>query len=75
MTKLKRVSGEKVVKTLKKMGFELVRQKGSHAVMKKITVDGAIGCVIPMHREVATGTLYSVLKQADITPDEFMEHL
>lgn len=57
------------------MGFEKVRQRGSHVVMKKHTVDGAVGCVVPMHKEVAVGTLSSILKQARITPDEFMENL
>jgi len=55
------------------MGFEQVRQRGSHVVMKKLTVDGAVGCVVPMHKEVAVGTLNGILKQAHITPDEFME--
>ena len=70
-----RVSGRKVVKTLQKMGFEQARQRGSHVVMKKLTVDGAVGCVVPMHKEVAVGTLSSILKQAQITSDEFMENL
>ncbi len=75
MGKLKRVSGKKIVKTLQKMRFEQVRQRGSHVVMKKFTVDGAVGCVVPMHKEVAVGTLSGILKQAQVTPDEFMEHL
>jgi predicted RNA binding protein YcfA (HicA-like mRNA interferase family) len=75
MTKMKRVSGEKVVKALRKMGFDVVRQRGSHVVMKKVTIDGAIGCVIPMHKEIALGTLHNILKQAHITVDEFAEHL
>ncbi|MBN1131206.1 MAG: type II toxin-antitoxin system HicA family toxin [Chitinispirillaceae bacterium] len=40
MGRLKRLSGEDIVKTLRRMGFESVRQRGSHVVMKKITVDG-----------------------------------
>ena len=75
MGKLKRVSGKKIVKALKKIGFEQVRQRGSHVVMKKLTVDGAVGCVVPMHKEVAVGTLSGILKQAQITPDEFVENL
>ncbi|MBN1604798.1 MAG: type II toxin-antitoxin system HicA family toxin [Chitinispirillaceae bacterium] len=71
MVKLKRLSGEEIIKALKRMGFEPVRQRGSHVVMKKITVSGTIGCVVPMHREVATGTLHGLLKQAQITPEEF----
>jgi predicted RNA binding protein YcfA (HicA-like mRNA interferase family) len=75
MGKLKRLSGEEIVKALKRLGFEPVRQRGSHVVLKKITIDGAVGCVVPMHREVATGTLHSILKQAHLTPEEFEEHL
>lgn len=74
MGKLKRLSGEEVVKALRRVGFESVRQRGSHVVMKKNTIDGSIGCVIPMHREVAMGTLFSILKQAHITPEEFEMH-
>jgi predicted RNA binding protein YcfA (HicA-like mRNA interferase family) len=43
--------------------------------MKKTTISGAVGCVVPMHREVATGTLHSLLKQAQITPDEFEQYI
>jgi predicted RNA binding protein YcfA (HicA-like mRNA interferase family) len=75
MGKLKRVSGEEIVKTLKRLGFEPVRQRGSHVVLKKITIDGVVGCVVPMHREIATGTLHSILKQARITNEEFEGHL
>ena len=75
MTKLKRVSGEKVINALQKMGFEIARQRGSHVVMKKISIDGAIGCGVPMHKEIATGTLHSILKQAQITPEDFNEYL
>lgn len=75
MGKFKRLSGEDVVKALRGMGFEFIRQRGSHVVMKKTTIDGAVGCVVPMHREVATGTLFSILKQAHITPDDFEKHL
>lgn len=75
MVKLKRVSGDEVAKALKRLGFEAVRQRGSHVVMKKITPDGAAGCVVPMHREIATGTLHSILKQSRITQEEFNAHL
>lgn len=71
MVKLKRLSGEQISEALKRMGFEPVRQRGSHVIMKKITTSGTIGCVVPMHREVATGTLHGLLKQAQITPEEF----
>jgi len=41
--------------------------------MKKETTDGEIGCVVPMHKELAIGTLFGILKQARITIDSFME--
>jgi len=43
--------------------------------MKKSTPTGHIGCVAPLHDEVAIGTLRSILKQAEIPPDKFVEAL
>ena len=60
---------------MEKLGFEQVRQRGSHIVLKKQTPEGAVGCVVPLHRELAIGTLRGILKQAGVTPDEFMEKL
>ena len=34
-----------------------------------------VGCVVPLHRELAIGTLRGILRQAKVTPDEFMENL
>jgi hypothetical protein len=39
--------------------------------MKKVLPEGAVGCVVPMHKEVATGTLHALLKQANVSIDEF----
>jgi predicted RNA binding protein YcfA (HicA-like mRNA interferase family) len=74
MPKLPRLSGAEIVKVLERMGFYQARQRGSHVVMKKITPDGAVGCVVPMHREVATGTFNSILKQAHLTAEDFEAH-
>ncbi|MCL4266278.1 MAG: type II toxin-antitoxin system HicA family toxin [Anaerolineae bacterium] len=75
MPKLRRVSGQEAIRALERLGFEQVRQRGSHVVMKRVTPEGTTGCVIPLHREVAEGTLRSALKQAHVTPEEFMEQL
>ena len=75
MAKLQKISGEKAVKALVKMGFERLRQKGSHVILKKMTPNGAIGTVVPMHKELAVGTLRGILKQARVEPDEFMKFL
>ena len=75
MPKLRRVSGEEVVQRLKKLGFQRVRQHGSHVVLKKHTDKGVIGCVVPLHRELAIGTLRGILKQTRLTVEEFIEEL
>ena len=75
MPRLPLVSGNEAVKAFQRLGFYVDRQRGSHAVLKKVTASGARGCVIPMHREVAVGTLRSALKMAGVTPDEFTEAL
>ena len=75
MPKLRRVSGREAIRALERLGFEQVRQRGSHVVLKKQTMEGAVGCVVPLHRELAIGTLRGILSQAQVTPDEFMENL
>lgn len=68
MPKLPVLSGAQVVRALERLGFEQKRQRGSHVVMRK----GAAGCVVPMHKEVKTGTLAGVIRQADLSNDEFL---
>jgi len=75
MSKLKRVSGEEAIRALEKLGFIRVRQRGSHIVLRKEIPEGATGCVVPMHQELAIGTLRGILRQAQVTPDEFMDQL
>jgi predicted RNA binding protein YcfA (HicA-like mRNA interferase family) len=68
MPKLPVLSGQDLVKALQRLGFEQVRQRGSHVVMRR----GSAGCVVPMHKEVKTGTLAGILRQAGVTQDELM---
>jgi len=75
MPKLKRVSGEEAIRALEKLGFIRVRQRGSHDVLRKETSEGVTGCVVPLHKELAIGTLRGILPQAQVTPDEFMDQL
>ncbi len=75
MPKLRRVSGREAIRALERLGFERARQRGSHIVLKKQTQQGTVGCVVPLHSELAIGTLRGILKQAGVTPDEFVENL
>ena len=75
MPKLSRIFSKKAIKALEKLGFQQIRQTGSHVVMKKITSDGQISCVVPIHRELKVGTLSGILRQAKVTPEEFIDNL
>ncbi|MEW6570548.1 MAG: type II toxin-antitoxin system HicA family toxin [Nitrospirota bacterium] len=75
MPKLQKVSGEIAILTLEKLGFKRIRQRGSHVILKKQTSEGEIGCVVPLHKELAVGTLRGILKQAKLGIDEFMKNL
>ena len=65
------ISGTEAVRALEKLGFTAVRQKGSHVVMRR----GSVGCVVPLHREIKTGTLSGILKQASLTIDDLTQVL
>jgi len=74
MVELRRVSGKDVIRALERLGFVKTRQRGSHVVMKK-TPEGEVGCVVPLHRELAIGTLRGILKQARVKPEDFLDNL
>jgi predicted RNA binding protein YcfA (HicA-like mRNA interferase family) len=75
MPKMPRISSREAIRALERLGFEQVRQTGSHVVMKKETEEGEVGCVVPVHRELKVGTLSGILKQAQVTVEEFIESL
>jgi len=76
MSKLPKLSGKEIVKILvEKFEFEIVRQRGSHVVLRKFKDGEKIVTVVPMHREVKIGTLLGILKLARITREEFMRDL
>ena len=71
MPKLPLVSGAEVIRTLERLGFIVLRQKGSHIILRR----GPTGSVVPNHREIKTGTLSGILKQASVSAEEFIETL
>ncbi len=58
------VSGERLIKALRKDGWEVVRQRGSHVRLKKVGRRHAL--VVPLHREIRRGTLVGILRDADL---------
>ena len=75
MVKLPRLSGHELIKILAQFGFKKIRQKGSHVMLIKDTRQGKIGCVVPLHDELETGTLLGILRQAKISREEFLIEL
>ena len=71
MPRLPRISGLMALRALERLGFVLLRQSGSHAVLRR----GTKGCVVPLHDELKIGTLAGVLRQAEVSPDEFIAAL
>ena len=72
----KPISGERAIKILvKEYGFVVSGQAGSHVRLSKKTPEGKVGTVVPLHKELKTGTLRGILKLAKIDPDDFSRHL
>ena len=71
MPSLPHVSGQAAIRALRRLGFEVVRQKGSHIVLRR----GGVGCVAPDHAELKVGTLAGILKQAGVSADAFLDAL
>ena len=69
MPNLPALSGKEVVQTFENLGWVVARQSGSHIIMTK---EGEIVTLsVPNHREVAKGTLRSLIRSANLTVDEF----
>ena len=68
MSRLRRVSGKETIAALD-------RQRGSHVVLTKKGARGDVGCVVPLHKELAVGMLHNVLRLAQVTEEEFIENI
>ncbi len=60
---------------LKKAGFIEVRQRGSHVSMQRITPGKTYRTVVPLHKELAKGTLLDILHQTGLSRDDLEELL
>ena len=79
LPKLPVVSGRDLIKFLKKLGYEVVRQRGSHVRLRKETENGVHNITIPYHDEIAKGTLNAILndvsKWNNIPKEELIKKL
>lgn len=74
MPKLPNVTGQETIKALEKIGFQVVRQKGSHVRMKH--EDNRV-VTIPIHanKSLGKGLLRKILRDAELTVEQFQEIL
>ena len=75
MSKLPVVSGDDVIKVLLKIGYEIVRQKGSHVRLRNKTDKEKKPITVPKHKEIKPGLLKRILKDANLSVDEFKKLL
>ena len=74
MPKLPVLSGKDVIKILSKIGFVHVRTKGSHAILNKLDSEkGKVTIPVPLHPELAKGTLKSIMNQAGLSLENLLE--
>ena len=75
MPKLPSISGERLVRALKRAGFVELRQKGSHVSLEKRTLEKTFRTVVPQHHTLAKGTLSDILRQAGLNLEQLLELL
>lgn len=60
-----------VKRKLEAFGFSEVSQTGSHVKFAKVTDEGTRTATVPKHKEIAAGTLRSILRQAGLNESDF----
>jgi len=66
MPKLPQVSGNDIVKLLQHLGYQVVRQRGSHIRLRKVTPLGEHNITVSAHRVLAKGTLNDILTRVSL---------
>ena len=74
MSKLPVASAQSVIKALARIGYEFDHQRGSHIVLRQSTVPYR-RVTIPNHKEIARGTLRSIIREVGLTVDELVDLL
>jgi predicted RNA binding protein YcfA (HicA-like mRNA interferase family) len=73
MPRLRSLSAREVCRILQKHGFAIIRQKGSHIILRKELPNRGITVPAPNHTELAKGTLKSIIDQSGISKSEFLK--
>jgi len=75
-SQLPRISGREAIGSLERLGFRRDRQNGGHVVLERVRVVQQIdSCTVPIHDELDSGTLAGILRQANVTLEDFLDNL
>ncbi len=69
MPRLPQILRQEAICPLERLGFVQVKQRGSHVVLRKLTP------TVPLSQQLTVGTLAGILRQAQVTPEEFIDNL
>ena len=69
------ISGREMIRALRRAGFVVLRQKGSHVSLEKRSTEGYWRTIVPLHREIRPGTLSDILNQSGLSKEDLMELL
>jgi len=70
--KLPVVSGHQLLRALERIGYRVVRQRGSHIRLRDESNPNHLPLAVPDHRAIKPGLLRKILRDADLTTDEFV---
>jgi len=74
MSKLPRISGRDAIKAFAKLGYLYDRQRGSHVMIRQ-TMEPFRRLTVPDHKELDTGTLRALIREAGLSVEEFKKLL
>lgn len=72
MSKVPSLDFDKVLNALRRDGWVIIRQKGSHVRLQKTSREGVMKLTVPAHRPIKRSTLAHILKHAQISVDRFL---
>jgi len=75
MTKVPGLNYDKVINALRRAGWVVVRQRGSHIRLQKHTPEKTLKLTVPAHSPIKRSTLSHIIKQANLTVEDFISLL
>ena len=71
--KVPSLSYEKVINALRRDGWVVIRQRGSHIRLQKHVEDKTLKLIVPAHRPIKRSTLSHIIKQSNLNVEDFIK--